>query len=115
MNIYNAPQHYYDEWCSLEQVSSLLTSLLAENSGGAGAPTPSRNTINVHLKDEKLTKCSVMSADVPTLKKHKVEHVFLKTFDHEKWCGNLIMCSGTFVRIYGHLAPCLLCQDTPFR
>ncbi len=38
MIIYSVVQHYYDEWCSPESWSSLLTSSLAENSRGACAP-----------------------------------------------------------------------------
>ncbi len=37
MIIYDVLQHYYDESCSEESWSSLLTSPLAENSGGEGA------------------------------------------------------------------------------
>ncbi len=48
MIIYNVLQPYYDEWCSPESWSLLLTSLLAENNGGAGALKVLRQTIKKH-------------------------------------------------------------------
>ncbi len=42
-------QHYYVKWCSLESWSSLLTSLLAENNGGACALRQSVKKYNKRL------------------------------------------------------------------
>ncbi len=42
-------------------------------------------------------------------------HVVLQTFDNESWHANFQTCCGTFVRICGHLAPCLVHQNTLFR
>ncbi len=53
--IYDVVQNYYKEWCSLENVSSLLRSLIAENNGDAGAGDK-RISVPLNVK-------------VPTLKK----------------------------------------------
>ncbi len=47
--IYNVLQHYYDKQCSSETLSSLLTSLLAENNGGACALGQSVKKYNERL------------------------------------------------------------------
>ncbi len=62
--IYEILQHYYDELCSHESWSSLLTSLLAENSGGAGAFQVLRQSVRkkVVLKDETIAKYLVVSS-----------------------------------------------------
>ncbi len=67
--IYDVLQHYYDERRSPESWSLLLTSLLAENSGGLEAYQELRHcSKKVMLKDEKLTEYSVVSSHVPTKK-----------------------------------------------
>ncbi len=43
---------------------------------------------------------------------HQWEHVFLKSFDDERWCANFVTRHGTFVKICGLLAPRLVRQDT---
>ncbi len=50
-------QHYYDKQCSPESWSSLLTSPLAENSGGLGAYQVLQQSVE---KDETITECLVV-------------------------------------------------------
>ncbi len=77
--IYGVLQHYYDERCSPEIWSSLLTSLLAKNNRGECAFSPSKNTINARFKKEKLkklAKCLVVSSHVATLK-NEAKHEYI--------------------------------------
>ncbi len=48
MIMYDVLQHYYDDRCSPESWSSLLTSLLAENNGGSCALRQSIKKHNKH-------------------------------------------------------------------
>ncbi len=72
--IYDVLQHHYDELrCSPESWSSLLTSLLAENNGGA------KTQSTPDLKDEKVAECVVVSSRVPTRKHEaKQQHITQK-------------------------------------
>ncbi len=65
MIIYDVLQHYYDNQRSLQSRSSLLMPPRAENNGVAASLKALNNLSKAQktliLKDEKLTKCSVMS------------------------------------------------------
>ncbi len=79
--IHDVLQHYYENWCSPESWSSLLTSLLAENHRGACAL---RQAVKKFLlKDVKLVKRLVVFSHVPTLKHGYVTHKRLFPLIHK--------------------------------
>ncbi len=60
MIIYNVLQHYYDNLCSLENWSLLLTSPLVEDTGGARALRQSVKKYNKRsFKDVKFAECYI--------------------------------------------------------
>ncbi len=77
--MHNKPQNkdIYDERCSPESWSSLLTSPRAENNRGLGAfQVPRQSVKKVVSEGETISECLVVSSHVLTLK-HEVEQQLL--------------------------------------